>query len=270
VKKIDGSQTPSRNVSVKCFGVGDGWPCADRNHSSFLYRFGEVTLLIDCGEPISRLFKATGLDYDGIDQIFISHLHFDHVGGFFMLIQGFWLEQRRKDLPVHLPRHGIGPIRQMLNAACVFDELRQFRLLFESIEVGKPVIANNVRVTPFSTTHLEGLRRRFEKQYPQSFEAFSFVLEWDGLRIGHSADIGAAEDLAPLLEKPLDLLVCELAHVQPEDLFRYLRRFEIKRIVFVHVGRPYWENLEATRLQAAQMLRDIPFSFARDGEEIVL
>src|SRR5882672_8610337 len=83
-------------LTLRCFGVGDGWPCADRKHASFLYRFDKVSILVDCGEPISSSYKASGLSYDAIDRIFISHLHFDHIAGFFMLMQGFWLERRQK------------------------------------------------------------------------------------------------------------------------------------------------------------------------------
>jgi ribonuclease Z len=256
--------------SLKCFGVGDGWPCADRTHAAFLYRFGKVTFLIDCGEPISCSYKSTGPDYDTIDRIFISHLHSDHIAGFFMLMQGFWLEQRQKDLPIHLPADGIKPLRQMLDAAYLFDELLAFRLLFEPLHAGQPVVTHNVRVTPFHSSHLDSLRASFQKKYPQDFVAYCFLLESDRLRIGHSADIGAPEDLSPLLEKPLDLLVCELAHFKPQDLFRYLKGRDIRRIVFTHVGRRYWDDLEETRLLAAQMLPDIPFSFAHDGEEITL
>lgn len=258
------------SFSLRCFGVGDGWPCADRGHSSFLYRFGKVALLIDCGESISSSYKASGLDYDTIDRIFISHLHCDHVGGFFMLMQGFWLEQRQKDLPVHLPAEGIEPIRQMLNASCIFDELYGFRLQFEPLKLEQPVVTHNVRVTPFRSSHLDSLRESFQKKYPQAFAAYCFLLESGKLRVGHSADIGAPEDLAPLLAKPLDLLVCELAHFKPEDLFRYLRGRPVKRVVFIHVARRYWENLEEVRALAEEILADIPFSFARDGEEITL
>jgi ribonuclease BN (tRNA processing enzyme) len=256
--------------SLTCFGVGDGWPCADRNHSAFLYRVGKATLLIDCGEPVSRSYKATGLDYDTIDRIFISHLHSDHIGGFFMLMQGLWLEQRQKDLPVHLPADGIKPLRQMLDAAYLFDELLAFRLLFEPLQVGEPVVTHNVRVTPFRSSHLDGFRKSFQRKYPQDFSAYCFLLESGQLRIGHSADLGAPEDLSPLLEKPLELLVCELAHFKPQNLFRYLKGRAIKRIVFTHVGRRHWDDLEETRLLAAKMLPDIPISFAQDGEEITL
>lgn len=256
--------------SLKCFGVGDGWPCGDRHHSSFLYRIGKACFLFDCGEPVSGSFKATGLNYDTIDRIFLSHLHCDHIGGFFMLIQGFWLEQRQKDLPVHLPAEGIEPIRKLLDAACIFDELYGFRLLFESLAVGQPVVTHRVKVTPYASTHLESLRKAFQKKYPQPFQAFCFLIESDRLRIGHSADIGDPEDLAPLVEKPLDLLVCELAHFRPETLFKYLKDRPIKKIVFIHVARRYWEKLEETRELASKLMPNIPFSFAHDGDEITL
>ncbi|MBU6398823.1 MAG: MBL fold metallo-hydrolase [Verrucomicrobia bacterium] len=258
------------SLSLRCFGTGDGWPCADRNHSAFLYRFEPTTLLIDCGEPVSGRFKAAGLNYDAIDRIFLSHLHCDHVGGFFMLMQGFWLEQRQKDLTVHLPAEGIAPIRKLLQAACIFDELLAFRLQFEPLEVAVPVTIHNVQVTPYPTTHLASLRQAYHAKYPQDFAAYCFRLESDRIRIGHSADLGAPEDLAPLLERPLDLLVCELAHFRSEDLFRFLRGRPVKRILFVHVDRHRWNHLEETRALAEKMLDGIPFAFARDGEEIRL
>jgi ribonuclease Z len=256
--------------SLKCFGVGDGAPCGDRNHSAFLYNFGSGSILIDCGEPLSRSFKATGLSYDSIERIFISHLHSDHIGGFFMMMQGFWLEQRRKDLRVHLPAEGIEPLKRMLEAAYLFDELLKFRFDLEPIQVGQRVDVGDVRVTPYRTTHLESLRKMFQERHPQEFAAFSFLLETDGLRVAHSADLGAPEDLAPLVEKPLDLLVCELAHFEREDLFRYLKGREIQRIVFTHVGRRYWERLEETRRLAAEMMPGIKLTFAHDQQAITL
>ncbi len=253
--------------SLKCFGVGDGWPCADRNHSSFLYRFGKTALLMDCGEGLSSRFKATGLSYDTIDALFISHLHSDHFAGFFMLMQGFWLEKRRKDLPVFLPADGVKPFGQLLKAAMLFPELLRFLLRLQALRAGKAVLANAVRVTPFPTSHLERLRRTFQKKHPQRFAAYCFLIEAGNVRIGHSADLGRPQDLAPLLRHPLDLLVCELAHFQPAALFRYLNGRDLGRIIFVHLGRHHWEHLDETRRLARKMLPGIPFTFARDNQE---
>jgi ribonuclease BN (tRNA processing enzyme) len=257
-----------KDFSIKCFGTGDGWPCADRNHSSFLYRLGKTSILLDCGEPIDRNYRASGLSYDAIDSIFISHLHSDHVGGLFMLMQGFWLERRQKPLPIYLPGGAVRPVREMLNTLLIFDEVLPFRLRLLPLHSGKPVKVNQVRVTPFPTSHLDGLRSMFHKKYRSDFTAHCFLLEGGGRRIGHSADLGKPEDLAPLLDKPLDLLVCEVAHFFPEQLFGYLHGRPIKRVVFVHLARPFQEKLAQTRRLAARMLPDIPHTFARDLEEI--
>lgn len=256
-------------ANLKCFGVGDGWACPDRYHSAFLYRFGEDSVLIDAGEPVSGSFKASGLSYELIDRILISHLHFDHVGGLFMLLQGFWLQRRKKRLVIQMPEHGIAPVRNMLNAGCIFNELLPFELVFEPLRSGFTWEVGSLRLTAFPTSHLERLRESFQAKYPQPFPAFSFLMESGTMRIGHTADIGAVEDLDPLLAHPLDLLVCELAHVQTEALFRRLEKSKIRRVVFIHLGRPLWNQLTRTKALAAEML-SISHSFARDGEEITI
>ena len=164
------------DFSLKCFGVGDGTASIDRNHSAYLYRLGTATLLVDCGEPVSRSFKATGLSYETIDRIFLSHLHSDHVGGLFMLLQGFWLEQRRQQLTIHLPGDAIQPIANMLNAAYLFPEVLPFPLRFEPLAAGQAISFADVQVTPYRTTHLDSLKKHFQSRYPGEYAAYVFKL----------------------------------------------------------------------------------------------
>ncbi len=255
--------------SVTCFGTGDGWPCVGRGHASFLYRFGSGSLLVDCGEPIDASFRAKGLSYDTFDAILLSHLHADHVGGFFMLMQGCWLEGRRKPLPIYMPGRAIPPLRRMLRTVFIFEELIGFRMRFLPLRSGSATRVGGVKVGAFPTSHLNGFRARFGDKHKVDYRAYCFLLESGPWRVGHSADLGQPADLEPLLHKPLDLLVCELAHFSPEALFSYLKGRAIKRVVFVHLARAYHENLAGIRRQAARML-GIPHHFARDGEEIRL
>ncbi len=261
---------PTEPIHLKCLGVGDGWASLDRNHSSFVYRLGTRNLLVDCGEPVSRSLRAAGIHADAVDDLLLSHLHLDHLGGYFMLIQGLWLEPRRKPLNVYMPAEGIEPVKTVLRTGYIFDELLQFPVTYHALKTGAVFACGKARVASFHNTHLDRLRNQFQAKYPQPFESFSFLFEVGGRRVAHSADIGAVEDLDPLLAAPVEALVCELAHLEPRRLFEYLRGKPIKRVIFIHLGRAQWANQASLRDLAFANLGGIPCSFARDGEAFVI
>ena len=260
-------------ATFQALGTGDGWAGDRRGHSAFLFTLKNSTLLLDCGEPVSRRLRAAGVQPDDLDGIVLSHLHCDHVGGFFMLMQGFWLDQRNRDLTIHLPAEGVEPVRRMLDAAYIFEELMACALNFTPLQEGASFEVGSITVTPHPTTHLDQLKASFGEKYPADFEAFSFVLENEDTRIAHSADIGGLEDLKPLLTQPVDLLVCELAHVEPDELFAYLKDHpagHIGQVAFTHLSRPYRADLEGMQAQATAALGDLPHKFLNDGDVITL
>lgn len=261
-----GSTKANAVGSIKFFGTGAGWPSADRNHSSHLYRLGKSGAIIDCGESISSAFLRSGESYDAFDRIFLSHTHGDHVGGFFMFMQGLWLKKRKRKLHIHLPEDAIEPVQRMLEACYVFPELFKCEIEWRGLRESEPVRVGEGSITAWATTHLDALQKTFGKKYRQSFQAYSFLVEVSGRRVGHSADIGAVEDLDPLLREPLDLLVCELAHCKPRALFAYLAKRAVREIVFTHVPDPY-RNPETEAL-AKRMIPGARIGFARDGQEI--
>lgn len=256
--------------SLTLFGVGDGWPCPDRNHSATLYRLGQTSILLDCGEPISSSFAASGLSHNAVDHIVLSHMHADHVAGFPMLLQGFWLRNRTKPLTVHLPREGIDPLRRLLRSGYLFEQLFRFRLRFKPLVPARKLRLGAVTVTPYGTTHLADLKERFQGRHPHPFQAFGFILANKRVRIAHSADLGKPEDLEPLLRKPLDLLVCELAHFEPRDVFAYLRGRSIRKVVFTHLPDRLWRQRVRLARQASKALPGMRVAIGRDLQQIRL
>jgi ribonuclease Z len=258
----------SSGTSLRCFGVGDGWPSADRRHSAYLYRLGSTTLLVDCGDGLSSTYKASGLSYDAVDAILISHLHSDHVGGLSMFLQSLWLERRTKPLTICAPAGGIAALRAWLEATLVPPDLFAFELRWQPLVGGQPLVLGEVTVTPAPTSHLASLRERLSAGYPNiCFDAFAFALNGPKSRVVHSADIGAAEDLAPLLSLPVDLLTCELAHVELASLGAVLRGRELKQVVFIHLAREFWADRARTEALIRAELPGVPFHLARDGDE---
>lgn len=252
---------------VQCLGVAAGWPCRDRRHSCYLYRLGAQWVMIDCGAGSSGAWREAGLGPDDLDHLFLSHQHSDHVGGFSMLIQGFWVEQRRKPLTVHAPAAAIPRLRAWLEATLLFDELIGFPIVWRSLEAGVAVPCAGATLTPFPTTHLSGLERGFGAHHGHPlFAAFSFVIQVGGRRVAHSADIGAVADLEPLLAEPVDLFVCELAHVEADELLARIGTAQVGELVLVHLEHRWWDDRATLLRMLGERLPGVRCSIAQDGD----
>jgi ribonuclease BN (tRNA processing enzyme) len=115
---------------------------------------------------------------------------------------------------------------------------------------------------------LKRTRALFQKKYRADFYAYCFLIEHRGICIGHSADLGSPKDLEPLLAEPLDLLVCELSHFTPDEIFSYLRNLPIKQIAFVHIARTYRQDLPGLRRLARKQIPNPRCHFPKDGDEL--
>jgi ribonuclease Z len=255
------------NCWIKFLGTSDGLPSAERSHASILVNLGERLYLFDCGEPCSRTLKQWGVPYEAIDRVFISHMHSDHCGGFLMFVQSCWLESRQKNLPIHMPGEGIRPFRKLMQATYLFDGLLPFAMTMQPLKANKPIVDGDAKVVAYPTTHLARLKHDFGKRYKIPFEAFCFEVSANGKRLGYSADMGAPEDIEPLVSKPLDLLIVELAHFTDTDLFAYLKDKPVKKIVLTHLGRKYWKNSDLLTL-AKRYFDGKRLLIAEDGLEV--
>jgi ribonuclease BN (tRNA processing enzyme) len=217
---------------------------------------------------VCRTLTARKFDWDRIDTILISHTHSDHLGGLFMLLQGLWLDGRTRDLTIHLPGHVIKPLKELLRHVYLFDELFGFKLQFKPIRNGVPIKVGKLRIDPTHNTHLNGLKKAFQKKHRLPFESFSFTLSGGGKRVVHSADLGAPQDLSPLLNQPVDLLLCELAHFEPADLFAVLTGRSIKKLGFIHVSRAHRKRLAAIKKLAARRLPRLKPLFPDDRDRL--
>nr|WP_106782105.1 MBL fold metallo-hydrolase [Lysinibacillus timonensis] len=71
-------------------GVGGAFTKANY-HNNYIMQLGEKLLLIDAGTTLRSSLTEAGYQYTDIDYVYISHLHFDHVGGLEeMILQRYW------------------------------------------------------------------------------------------------------------------------------------------------------------------------------------
>ena len=79
-------------------------PARGRYPTAQLVQIGGASYLVDCGEGTQERMRSEGINFVGIDRIFISHLHGDHYLGLMGLISSMHLLGRKKELHVHGPK----------------------------------------------------------------------------------------------------------------------------------------------------------------------
>jgi ribonuclease BN (tRNA processing enzyme) len=87
----------------------------------------------------------------------------------------------------------------------------------------------------------------------------------------YSGDLGSPKDLHAILEKPVDLLICELAHFSPDELVSALRDASIGTLCLTHISNDLQERRgEIQMLFESELPGTESVYLPEDGENIDL
>lgn len=100
------------NLEVVFLGTGASWPTAQRGLSAIGVKRGGEVLLFDCGEGTQRQFQRSGLSYQQVSRIFLTHYHGDHCYGVPGLLKTMALNERTAPLALYGPKG----LRRMVDA----------------------------------------------------------------------------------------------------------------------------------------------------------
>ncbi len=89
------------SFSLTILGSSSAVPTSRRYPAAHVLNVHERYFLIDCGEGAQIQMKRNNIRFGKINNIFISHLHGDHVFGLFGLISTFGLLERTADLHIY-------------------------------------------------------------------------------------------------------------------------------------------------------------------------
>jgi ribonuclease BN (tRNA processing enzyme) len=91
-------------MKIILLGTGGPRPDPKRMGPSTLVNIGEVNIIIDAGRGVAARVVQAGVPITNVDYVFITHLHFDHVGGLADLLFAAWNKGRSKTIKVYGPR----------------------------------------------------------------------------------------------------------------------------------------------------------------------
>ena len=138
------------SLRVTFLGTGGAVPTTERAPSAlFVNREGD-RLLFDCGEGTQRGMMQYGTGF-GIDHLFVSHLHGDHVLGIPGLVQTLGFNDRTDPLTIHCPPGAADSLHDLVHAV---GHDPAFHVAIEPVDPGTVALdADGYEVRAFETTH---------------------------------------------------------------------------------------------------------------------
>lgn len=239
-------------------------PSPSRFCPSIFFQTENLNFLLDCGEGTSFSLLRNQIDPELIDAIFITHTHFDHLGGLFLLIQMMHLLQRRIALDVYLPKEAIAGVTNFLHTCYLFPDKISLRLNLNPISSHFLFEMGGLTIRAYLNRHLAGNQRMIEElKVPNQMQSFSFLLDVSGKKIVYSGDVESEDDLAGIIEDA-DLLITECFHPQLEKLIHLILEKRVKSTVFTHIP-PESEGKENEIINLAQKMFLENLVVANDG-----
>lgn len=248
-------------MKITFLGTADVRPRKDANCSAAMLEINDAIYLCDAGAPISELLLQYGKDPERVKGIFITHGHSDHFEGIIPFLSRCFYVYPKADFTVVFPNNRQA---QMLKTCCsslhggkAFPDGRiRFKVPTEnesSVAYDDGLLkATYIPVSPYEgTPHFAVL---FEA------EGKSFLFTGDlseGLKDGDFPTVA--------FERPLDLIVCEYAHVIEEHLAPCIERCKAKQICFNHYAG--WRREELSAFVSNPRYK-IPLRAVRDGDVI--
>lgn len=132
-------------------GTGASIPSRDKSLSCVAVRHGNNITMFDCGEGSQRQMMISSLSFMKVNQIFITHLHGDHVLGLPGLLQTMGMSGRKNPLLVCGPK-GIKKALTAILDAC--EGGIEYALEIRELKSKEKIEFKGFSVTSFKTEHV--------------------------------------------------------------------------------------------------------------------
>lgn len=228
----------STTMEVTFLGTGAAMPTGDRFQSGIVLGKEDQRLLVDCGSGTLHRLQQSGIGYEAIDTILLTHHHLDHVADLMPLLKARWLAGEES-----MTIAGPAGTPELVEQLHEVHEYMQDRIDFDlrTVEPGRFEIAGfEVRST--ETIHsLPCLAYRFDDMVTVSGDTEA------------SVDVAELADGSAVLVHdcafPDDVEVSN--HTRPTELGELLADIDVGRVYLTHLY-PHCNGREQEMIEAVQ------------------
>ncbi|WP_122090489.1 MBL fold metallo-hydrolase [Halalkalicoccus subterraneus] len=258
-------------MRVTFLGTGSAMPTGERFQTGLLLENDDGRLLVDCGSGALHGLARTGVGYEGVSSVLLTHHHLDHVADLLPLLKARWLAGEE-----HLEIAGPRGTKSLVDGLLDVHEYMQDRLDLTVREVGPYEFEiGGFDVEGYETRHsMYCLAYRFDGVSESGSEARG--TESRGV-FTFSGDSEAFEGLANFAEGsavfvhdcsfPDDVDVS--GHPTPTQLGEALAGHEIGRVYLSH-QYPHTEGRHEEMLDSIAQTYDGDVRVAEDGLSVTI
>ena len=241
-------------MRVTFLGTGSALPTGERFQTGIFVQDDGSGLLIDCGSGVLHRLQQSGIGYDGVSTVLLTHHHLDHVADLLPLMKARWLAGE-EHLEIVGPRGTKGLVDGLLDVHEYMDGRLDLQL--REVAAGEFSIAG-FDVSAYETRHsLPCLAYRFDDRFTFSGDSEAFA----GL-------VNFADECAVLAHDcsfPDDVDVSN--HPTPAELGEILAGRDIGRVYLTHLY-PHTEGRHTEMLESIAAHYDGDVRFAEDLQTV--
>ena len=136
------------SFEVQILGSSSALPTIKRHTSAQVVLYNETPYLVDCGEGMQIRLRECAIAFGRLKNIFISHIHGDHIFGLFGLMSTFSMLGRKQDLNIFCPEKLESICNNLFGA---LDHELGFKVIFHYLDdSGKKLIYSDKNLEVFS------------------------------------------------------------------------------------------------------------------------
>lgn len=190
-------------LKLTFLGTGAPRPSPERFGAGILVEAGDRRVLIDCGPGIrQRIFQAGNFDLlTGITDIFVTHLHYDHIADINDVWIAGWMFGRKTPLRVHGP---VGTEAFVRNTVEAYAWDIRYREIVGIPKAGNSLVGRDIRsgvifdegglkITAFSVAHMP-IDPKTGRVGDLDGDTLGFRVDYQGRSVAFSGDMRALPD----------------------------------------------------------------------------
>jgi ribonuclease BN (tRNA processing enzyme) len=230
-------------MKIVVLGSGTSVPHPQRASSAHWLETDSGSLLMDASASAVHRIAQEGLDWVGLDAIWISHFHLDHVGGLAPLLFGTkhapQTQERRKPMTIY---GGYG-LKKLFRA---FDEADSYDLLKQPFPIEIREVAPRSKLLMLPGLTAETLST------PHTRESLALRLtDTQGTVLVYTSDTGYTEALSRFAHgADLFMMECSFWHDKPvkthlelADAMQLARDAAARKVLLTHLY-PEWDDVD--------------------------